>query len=72
MSFAAIVDVINKTLAEPLPASTCPILLLAKTDQQKRSKFKADDYSDEENAASASAGKFGRRSWTLQVNFSFF
>ncbi|KAM7543065.1 hypothetical protein Aperf_G00000008474 [Anoplocephala perfoliata] len=66
MAFAAIFDVVKNILEESLPEKAHPILSLAKSDQEKKLKRKADNYSDDENGSYYSFSKSERAAWIRQ------
>nr|CDS25685.1 RRP15 protein [Hymenolepis microstoma] len=65
MAFAAIFDVVQKLLEETIPENVHPILALAKTDQEKKSKRNADRSSDEDGSH-FSYSKSERVAWIRQ------
>lgn len=66
MAFVAIFDVVKKLLEETIPENVHPILALAKTDQEKKSKRDSDGSSDDEDGTYFSHSKSERVAWIRQ------
>lgn len=72
MAFAAVFDVVKKILEEALPANKHHILSLAKTDQEKQAKLKAEGVFDGGDLCNHSWSKSERTAWLRHVGICYY